>query len=235
MKKLLIIIASILCCHGILSAQQAPKASRILCEDCRDFPFRPLGCNHTSCLEQMLSTATRDTLVNYLLLPTNVADKIVFERNRGADRMADYKKVLDQYEYRDLLKSYDRFVKDRTPYSAPAPRTNVDYATPILFESGKYVIADQNNDILRDALAELEKDPAAKLTIIGTTDNSGDEATNKDLAQKRAEAVKDYLVEHGATPKRITATGRKSSKPTTDKTSADEKAAGRSAYMILKH
>jgi outer membrane protein OmpA-like peptidoglycan-associated protein len=60
-----------------------------------------------------------------------------------------------------------------------------DSATPNGYEDLQY-------------LEYLMKDnPGIKVEINGYTDNTGDPAYNKSLSQRRADAVKDYLIEHG--------------------------------------
>jgi len=70
-----------------------------------------------------------------------------------------------------------------------------DSATPNTFEDLLY-------------LEYLMKDnPGIKVEISGYTDNTGDPEYNKTLSQRRADAVKDYLVEHGIDAFRINAVG----------------------------
>ena len=65
-----------------------------------------------------------------------------------------------------------------------------------------------NNSEDLQYLEYLMKDnPGIKVEISGYTDSTGDAAYNKTLSQRRAEAVKDYLVEHGIDAFRVKATG----------------------------
>jgi len=66
-----------------------------------------------------------------------------------------------------------------------------------------------------DAVGEfMNKYPSSKIKLEGHTDNVGSKAYNKKLSQRRANAVKNYLVKkHNIDPKRITAVGYGSSKP----------------------
>ena len=49
----------------------------------------------------------------------------------------------------------------------------------------------------------MQFNPVVKLTLTGLTDDQGKDDTNKSLAQKRAEAVKKYLLQHGVPADRI--------------------------------
>ena len=79
-----------------------------------------------------------------------------------------------------------------------------DSATPNTFEDLQY-------------LEYLMKDnPGIKVEISGYTDNTGDPVYNKTLSQRRADAVKDYLVEHGIDGFRIQTKGYGSENPIGD-------------------
>jgi outer membrane protein OmpA-like peptidoglycan-associated protein len=52
-----------------------------------------------------------------------------------------------------------------------------------------------------------------RVSIEGHTDNVGKESTNLRLSQKRAEAVRDYLVSKGISPTRLEAVGYGPTKP----------------------
>lgn len=71
------------------------------------------------------------------------------------------------------------------------------------FESGKDVIKAESYASL-DELAELlKKKPEWKLKVTGHTDNVGKPAANMKLSEKRAKAVKAYLVKKGVAEDRI--------------------------------
>ena len=53
----------------------------------------------------------------------------------------------------------------------------------------------------------LKEQPQRSIRIAGYTDSSGTESYNLDLSQRRADAVRDFFVENGISPNRITARG----------------------------
>lgn len=59
----------------------------------------------------------------------------------------------------------------------------------------------------------MAENPRLKVEIAGHTDNIGTAAYNMQLSQRRAEAVKDYLVKKGIDPRRITAKGYGKTRP----------------------
>jgi outer membrane protein OmpA-like peptidoglycan-associated protein len=71
------------------------------------------------------------------------------------------------------------------------------------FESGKDIIKQASYASL-DTLADLlKKKPEWKLKVSGHTDNVGKPAANMKLSEKRAKAVKAYLVSKGVAEDRI--------------------------------
>jgi outer membrane protein OmpA-like peptidoglycan-associated protein/tetratricopeptide (TPR) repeat protein len=94
----------------------------------------------------------------------------------------------------------------------------------IFFDVGK-------SDLKQESIAELEKikqlllsNAQLKVQINGHTDNSGNAATNQVLSLRRAEAVVQYLIEHGIDTVRLSAKGFGSEKPLV---SNDDEAEGR--------
>ncbi|MEN6623200.1 MAG: OmpA family protein [Smithella sp.] len=83
----------------------------------------------------------------------------------------------------------------------------------VQFDTGKAIIKKSSyKDI--DKLVDVMKNyPDLNVTIEGHTDNVGKAAGNKKLSQKRADAVKAYMVKQGIDTKRVTAKGYGSEKP----------------------
>lgn len=77
---------------------------------------------------------------------------------------------------------------------------------PFGFDSARL---DDNTAKVADALAErLKSQPEYSLKIDGYTCNIGPVAYNQTLSERRAEAVKNYIVNAGVEPSRITTEGR---------------------------
>ncbi|MBN1399173.1 MAG: OmpA family protein [Bacteroidetes bacterium] len=77
----------------------------------------------------------------------------------------------------------------------------------IVFKTGSAVITDVSDAILSNAKKTLEDNPEIFVQIQGFTDAVGSEKTNLRLSQKRADAVKAWLIRNGISSKRITAKG----------------------------
>jgi outer membrane protein OmpA-like peptidoglycan-associated protein len=65
----------------------------------------------------------------------------------------------------------------------------------ILFDTGKDVPKQESNETLEQLGNFIKNNPNLKLEIIGHTDSEGDDAYNKDLSQRRAKGVLNWLQE----------------------------------------
>jgi outer membrane protein OmpA-like peptidoglycan-associated protein len=71
----------------------------------------------------------------------------------------------------------------------------------VYFVTGSHVILEKSHRLLDDIAHILEEHPSIiKLEIEGHTDSVGNDAKNKSLSQKRAEAVREYLIEKTSFP-----------------------------------
>jgi OOP family OmpA-OmpF porin len=74
--------------------------------------------------------------------------------------------------------------------------------------------------------------PSAKGVLEGHTDNVGRDAYNLSLSQRRADAVKAYVVGKGVDASRITATGFGETKPVADNAAVEGRAANRRVVFV---
>ncbi len=81
------------------------------------------------------------------------------------------------------------------------------YAKTILFDSGKASFKQQTYPVLQAITAILKEYPKSNFSIEGHTDSVGSKSLNQGLSDKRANAVKDYLVENGVGSGRLSAYG----------------------------
>ncbi|PIE47684.1 MAG: hypothetical protein CSA42_02660 [Gammaproteobacteria bacterium] len=91
----------------------------------------------------------------------------------------------------------------------------------INFATNDSAIPEKNQVILNKAAEVMKKMPEAQLTIIGHTDDRGDDAYNQKLSEKRANSVKAYLVEQGVDADHIMVEGAGETKPIADNGTAE--------------
>lgn len=88
-----------------------------------------------------------------------------------------------------------------------ATRTLDTYAKSILFNTGKYSFKPGVTDQLDNIVEVMNQYPNAQFTISGHTDSTGGVAINLTISEKRAIAVRDYLVKNGVSATRLQAKG----------------------------
>lgn len=82
-----------------------------------------------------------------------------------------------------------------------------EYSRSILFNSGKATFQKATDQILQSMVAIFKDYPQANFSIEGHTDSDGSRSMNQALSERRANAVRDYLIANGINSDRLTATG----------------------------
>lgn len=90
--------------------------------------------------------------------------------------------------------------------------------------------ATANLDKLGTFLSKYQERTAS---IEGFTDSMGGEGYNQELSQRRADAVKQYLVGRGIDPMRLTSAGRGENAPVADNESADGRQQNRRVEVVI--
>jgi outer membrane protein OmpA-like peptidoglycan-associated protein len=105
----------------------------------------------------------------------------------------------------------------------------------VLFTSAKSELspgAQLKLNEVADAL--IKQDPVSKMVVEGHTDSQGGADYNEDLSQRRAQAVRDYLVTRGIASDRISAQGFGSTRPVADNNSAEGRANNRRVEIVVQ-
>lgn len=92
----------------------------------------------------------------------------------------------------------------------------------IYFDFNKATFKQASYDELEKLERMLQQNATMKVEIAGHTDNVGTKNYNKMLSQKRAEAVRNYLIKKGIDGKRITAVGYGATRPLASNDDEDE-------------
>ncbi len=101
----------------------------------------------------------------------------------------------------------------------------IDLSADVLFDFDKAELKPAAETQLNNLLTVVNSKPNASVAIEGHTDVRGDDAYNKTLSQRRAESVRGWLIAHGVTGTRLTASGAGEARPVrTGDTEADHQA-----------
>ena len=104
----------------------------------------------------------------------------------------------------------------------------------ISFDTGSYTIKPQLRAVLDPFANSLRDDPAARIAIIGHTDNVGSDAVNNPLSVERAQSVRDYLTTRGVSAARVETAGRGEREPVADNSSESGRAKNRRVEIFLR-
>lgn len=99
--------------------------------------------------------------------------------------------------------------------------------TPINFQTDGFSLTPASQQELTQIADKLKACPNPKVSVVGHTDNSGNDAINIPLSNNRAKAVADYLVSQGVAAGRVTSKGVGSAEPIAPNNTAAGKAQNR--------
>lgn len=104
----------------------------------------------------------------------------------------------------------------------------------INFDTGRAELKPDGQQVVREIAAMMKGAPALKLAIEGHTDNVGSAADNKALSERRAQSVRNAIVQAGIDAGRLTAAGFGQERPVADNRSEDGRAKNRRVELVKK-
>jgi outer membrane protein OmpA-like peptidoglycan-associated protein len=108
----------------------------------------------------------------------------------------------------------------------PAPEKPI-VLQGVNFEFNKAILLAESKTILDEVASSLKERPDVKVEIGGHCDSVGSNAYNLKLSQKRAEAVREYLISKGVKAENLTAKGYGESMPIAPNSTAEGRAQNR--------
>jgi len=127
--------------------------------------------------------------------------------------------------------------KAATPAPRPAPasvKQSVVIQADALFDFDKSVLRPDGRKSIDDALAKLQGVDVEMVIATGHTDSVGSDAYNQKLSERRAAAVKDYLVSKGIPAAKITTIGKGESQPVATNKTAEGRQKNRRVDIEFK-
>lgn len=111
----------------------------------------------------------------------------------------------------------------------------VSLSGTLLFESGKSELLPGAQARLREVAQVLAtQSPDARIIVEGHTDSRGNDSLNLELSARRAEAVANFLAQHGVNRDRVLAQGLGFSRPVADNKTAQGRAANRRVEIVVQ-
>lgn len=109
------------------------------------------------------------------------------------------------------------------------------YARRILFDTGRASFKKETDQVLQAMVAIFKEYPKASFAIEGHTDSVGSKSSNQSLSERRANAVRDYLIANGIAADRLSAAGYGEDNPIADNKTRAGRAENRRVEVKLKN
>ena len=155
------------------------------------------------------------------------------------DRMKDftpYSKIMDKSFLNSIISNHPELLEGsalKVEYASEITSKVSSKSYQIQFDSGSDNINPASYKMLDEIYSSAVIAEGLKLGIYGHTDNAGSNAVNVSLSERRADAVKAYLLKKGIAEAQIEAKGLGSEKPVADNATAQGKAKNRRVEIVL--
>ena len=147
-----------------------------------------------------------------------------------------YEKAVDKSFLLTVISNHPELMQGKaieTKYASQITAQVSSRSYHIEFETGSAVIRPASYPMLDEIFQSAVVAEGLKLGAYGHTDNSGSDDVNVPLSEKRAAAVRDYLLGKGLAADRIETKGYGSSKPVADNGTADGRSRNRRVEIVL--
>lgn len=103
----------------------------------------------------------------------------------------------------------------------------------IYFQKGSWSLTPESRQVLREKALWLLANPSVNVVVQGHSDESGSDEFNFALGDRRAGAVKSFLIEQGIEPGRMAAVSYGREKPAENRPGEDAKAKNRRVHIAI--
>lgn len=122
-----------------------------------------------------------------------------------------------------------QMVKDRNDLDA----IKVVMGNSVLFPTNSYALSAEADAALTSLAYNLKQFPNTDVTVVGYTDDTGKEAYNQTLSEKRAQSVVNYLETKGIPASRLKAIGKGESDPVASNATVQGRAENRRVEIYI--
>lgn len=156
----------------------------------------------------------------------------------GCSVVADAKSLASEADMVAFAKAV--LYEEKQPEPAPAPKPAPAKVAKevitfnLLFDFDKADIKDEMIPVLEQAKAILQEDSATDFVVSGHTDSTGDEVYNQGLSERRAAAVKNWLVNNGVSASRLNTQGFGETQPKYDNATTEGRKLNRRVELQSK-
>jgi OOP family OmpA-OmpF porin len=112
-------------------------------------------------------------------------------------------------------------------------RDKLELKENIYFAWNSAVIDAESHAVLDEVVQALQDNKGFRVQLDGHADSSGNDDRNQTLSEKRADAVRDYLIAHGVEKERLVSKGFSSSVPAGDNKTASGRGDNRRVEFVV--
>jgi outer membrane protein OmpA-like peptidoglycan-associated protein len=163
--------------------------------------------------------------------------QIVEERSKTAQTEAELNRAREELQRRDASSRERIEAMQRELAKLAETRTSergfIVTLPGLFFDSGKSVLKAGARNTLSKIADQLRVNVDTRIAVEGHTDSVGSEAMNQALSEKRAGAVRDYLVSRGVPADRITMSGLGETSPVATNDTAAGRQQNRRVELII--
>jgi outer membrane protein OmpA-like peptidoglycan-associated protein len=168
---------------------------------------------------------------------TDPEDADDFEDDDGCpDPDNDADGILDADDQCPLVAEIMNGYEDEDGCADDPPKlqiSSVEIDQTIYFDLNKATIKKRSHKLLDAVVSALKNNPDLRVRVEGHTDDSGTAEWNQELSEKRAEAVRAYLIKKGIAADRLEAAGFGTSRPVVEGTSDEARRQNRRVEFVL--
>ncbi len=107
-------------------------------------------------------------------------------------------------------------------------------AETVLFSTGRADVGTQYQDLINLGVDLMSTQDAVTLTVVGHTDNVGDDALNLELSIQRAQATADEFVRRGIAAERVSVQGRGETEPIATNDTEEGRSTNRRVEFLIR-